>query len=33
MKEQFKGVVLVILLGLFVLAGALISGTKICLCA
>ncbi len=29
MKEQFKGVVLVILLGLFALAGALIPGTKI----
>ena len=29
MREQFKGVVLVILLGLFALAGALIPGTKI----
>ena len=29
MREQFKGVALVILLGLFALAGALIPGTKI----
>ena len=29
MREQFKGVALVILLGLFALAGALIPGTQI----
>src|SRR5450759_1564252 len=29
MREQFKGVVLVILLGLFALAGALIPGTQV----